>query len=256
MSKPIADLIVSRTENMETVHHYLNELDIRQLLDCYFCNYPIDFEPPALKDLTVSQIRRRYRDAIRRFVVRLRGLDVKDVEDGKISILFAYRCMEDWSYRRSIDFGLVHADEILKEGSEASVYCFEMMGHAEIVGFLVSDDEFTRKHICELIANVLYQASFFGIDEGRRKKAIDDFERSIEKAEKEEGIPLELVMKEFETKFGIEFDKESPDEEKLRSAAQTAVYAYGEHCRKKQMSLVADALRNDPQFQRWEKGGK
>ena len=98
---------------METVQHHLNELDIRQLLDRYFCDYPIDFEPPALKDLTVSQIRRRYRDAMRRFVVRLRGLDVKDVEDGKISILFAYRCMEDWSYRRSIDFGLVHADEIL-----------------------------------------------------------------------------------------------------------------------------------------------
>ena len=256
MSKPIANLIISRTENMETVQHHLNDLDIRQLLDRYFCDYPIDFEPPALKDLTVSQIRRRYRDAMRRFVVRLRGLDVKDVEDGKISILFAYRCMEDWSYRRSIDFGLVHADEILKEGSEASVYCFEMMDHAEIVGFLVSDDEFTRKHICELIANVLYQASFFGIDEGRRKKALDDFERSIEKAEKEKGIPLELVMKEFETKFGIEFDKESPDEEKLRSAAQTAIYAYGEHCRKKQMSLVADVLRNDPQFQRWENGRK
>ena len=35
---------------MKNVQQHLDELDIRQLLNRYFCDYPIDFEPPALKD--------------------------------------------------------------------------------------------------------------------------------------------------------------------------------------------------------------
>ena len=51
---------------------------------------------------------------------------------------------------------------------------------AEIAGFLVSEDEFTQSHIYSLIANVLFEASYFGFDEEKRKNALEDFQKSIE----------------------------------------------------------------------------
>ena len=106
---------------MKNVQQYLNELDILQLVDRYICDYPIDYGLPTLSNLTVSRIVGDYRNTILRLVERLRGLAVRN-GDGHVGILFAYKCLEDWNTKRSMDFGLAYADEILRDGADSSLY--------------------------------------------------------------------------------------------------------------------------------------
>ena len=228
---------------MRTVQEYLGELDVQRLLDHFSYDYPIDYELLPRKDLPVSQIKQRYRDRMAQFIDLLRGLAIEKNDGDHIGILFAYKCIGYRNAGRSIDFGLVHADDAVEKGTGAPVYCYELTGLEEIAGFFVADNAFTQKHLYELLSDLLHQASFFGLDKDERKKAIDDALRSFEEAEKEKSIPWEEVKREFQEKYGLEFDEDTPEEQQLRSAAYTAAHAFDEHCMKKEMSSIIDTLR-------------
>ena len=110
---------------MKTVQQYLKELDWDRLIDTYLFEHPIEYNNPALAGLTVSQIREKYTEGMRKFIERLCGLTPKDDPDGRVGILFAHPCIEVGSLSGTEDYCLVHADEVLSDGENAKTYAYE-----------------------------------------------------------------------------------------------------------------------------------
>ena len=227
---------------MKTVQQYLKELDWNRLIDTYLFEHPIEYNHPALAGLTVSQIREKYTEGMRKFIERLCGLTPKDDPDGRVGILFAHRCIEVEPMSRTEGYCLVHADEVLSDGVDAKTYAYEFTDQSEIVGFLVADVEYTRRHIYGLMADVLYQASFFGYKQEGLAETLEDLDRSMRDAEEGNVQTMEEFMEECFSKY--DFERNDPEEQDLRNTVLKAAFDYNEHFKKKELALLSVALRN------------
>ena len=227
---------------MKTVQQHLRELDQNRLIEVYLFEHPIEYNHPALAGLTVSQIREKYTERMRKFIERLCGLTPKADPDGRVGILFAHRCIEVGSLSGTEDYCLVHADEVLSDGVDAKTYAYEFTNQSEIVGFLVADSEYTRRHIYGLMADVLYQASFFGYRQEGLAEALEDLDRSIREAKEGDVLSMDKVMKECFPEHKSE--RMDPDEKNLRDTVMKAAFDYNEHFKKKELALLSVALRN------------
>ena len=227
---------------MKTVQQYLKELDWDRLIDTYLFEHPIEYNHPALAGLTVSQIREKYTEGMRKFIERLCGLTPKADPDGRVGILFAHRCIEVGTLSGTEDYCLVHADEVLSDGVDAKTYAYEFTDQSEIVGFLVADVEYTRRHIYGLMADVLYQASFFGYRQEGLAEALEDLDRSIKEVENGNVLSIDEIMEKYIPEH--ESERKDPAEMDLRNTVLTAAFDYNEHFKKKELALLSVALRN------------
>jgi len=227
---------------MKTVQQYLKELDWDRLIDTYLFEHPFEYRDPALAGLTVSLIREKYTEGMRKFIERLCGLTPKDDPDGRVGILFAHRCIEVGSLSGTEDYCLVHADEVLSDGVDAKTYAYEFTDQSEIVGFLVADSGYTSRHIYGLMADVLYQASFFGYKQEGLAEALEDLDRSMRDAEEGNVQTMEEFMEECFSKY--DFERNDPEEQDLRNTVLKAAFDYNEHFKKKELALLSVALRN------------
>ena len=227
---------------MKTVQQHLRELDHNRLIEVYLFEHPIEYNHPALAGLTVSQIREKYTKGMRKFIERLCGLTPKADPDGRVGILFAHRCIEVGSLSGTEDYCLVHADEVLSDGVDAKTYAYEFTNQSEIVGFLVADSEYTRRHIYGLMADVLYQASFFGYRQEGLAKALEDLDRSMKEAEEGNVLSIDEIMEKYIPEH--ESERKDPAEMDLRNTVLKAAFDYNEHFKKKELALLSVALRN------------
>ena len=227
---------------MKTVQQYLKELDWGRLIDTYLFEHPIEYIDPALAGLTVSQIREKYTKGMRKFIERLCGLTPKDDPDGRVGILFAHRCIEVEPMSRTEGYCLVHADEVLSDGENAKTYAYEFTDQSEIVGFLVADSEYTRRHIYGLMADVLYQASFFGYRQEGLAEALEDLDRSMKEVENGNVLSIDEIMEKYIPEH--ESERKDPAEMDLRNTVLKAAFDYNEHFKKKELALLSVTLRN------------
>ena len=227
---------------MKTVQQYLKELDWDRLIDTYLFEHPIEYNHPALAGLTVSQIREKYTEGMRKFIERLCGLTPKADPDGRVGILFAHRCIEVGSLSGTEDYCLVHADEVLSDGVDAKTYAYEFTNQSEIVGFLVADSEYTRRHIYGLMADVLYQASFFGYRQEGLAEALEDLDRSIKEVENGNVLSIDEIMEKYIPEH--ESERKDPAEMDLRNTVLKAAFDYNEHFKKKELALLSVTPRN------------
>ena len=227
---------------MKTVQQYLKELDWDRLIDTYLFEHPFEYRDPALAGLTVSLIRERYTEGMRKFIERLCGLTPKDDPDGRVGILFAHRCIEVEPMSRTEGYCLVHADEVLSDGENAKTYAYEFTDQSEIVGFLVADVEYTRRHVYGLMADVLYQASFFGYRQEGLAEALEDLDRSIKEVENGNVLSIDEIMEKYIPEH--ESERKDPAEKDLRNTVLKAAFDYNEHFKKKELALLSVVLRN------------
>ena len=227
---------------MKTVQQHLRELDQNRLIEVYLFEHPIEYNHPALAGLTVSQIREKYTKGMRKFIERLCGLTPKDDPDGRVGILFAHRCIEVEPMSRTEGYCLVHADEVLSDGENAKTYAYEFTDQSEIVGFLVADSEYTRRHIYGLMADVLYQASFFGYRQEGLAKALEDLDCSMKEAEEGNVHTMDELLEECFPEYKSE--RKDPAEKDLRNTVLKAAFDYNEHFKKKELALLSVTLRN------------
>ena len=143
---------------------------------------------------------------------------------------------------RTEGYCLVHADEVLSDGVDAKTYAYEFTNQSEIVGFLVTDSEYTRRHIYGLMADVLYQASFFGYKQEGLAEALVDLDRSIKEVENGNVLSIDEIMEKYIPEH--ESERKDPAEMDLRNTVLTAAFDYNEHFKKKELALLSVALRN------------
>ena len=79
---------------MKTVHAWLTEVDASQLINEYFCEYPIEYENFCHLEKTVAEIKAAYRLHLLEFLEMLRNLEVGAAAQEKI--FFCHKIESDY----------------------------------------------------------------------------------------------------------------------------------------------------------------
>ena len=232
---------------MKTVQEWLIELDTTELINAYFSEHPIDFihmEENA-KQMRVCDIQTKGRKKLESYIDYLRNLPIKNnPEEGK-GLLFVFRMLYGYS-----DTGLVHelvlVDELLRDGTEAEAYSYTLTDPAEVMGFYVADTPLTQHNIVFLIANVLFEASFYGWTSEEVNREIEatfsDDEEDDSEMDEEDRLFDEMYRERILNKTSDPTEIENPEEVNLRKKAEKAVSAYFEASRRNELQLIIKQL--------------
>ena len=189
---------------MKTVQDWVRELDKEKLIEVYFRAFPIKYEGSNEKEsMTVKALKDAYYQAFSEYIDRICVMKTVPNENGSECI---FCCgvtpgFPDDEYR----YALFDKQEILEMGTEATEYDFSIEGQDHIMGYLVAETAFTREHIYEVIASILYEASFFGYNEEGLEEARSDFYKA------------QMEMEEREKNGWQQTEEEKEYEEYLRS---------------------------------------
>jgi len=224
---------------MRKIQDYLVEADIDRLIDHYFSKYPIKLS--AVPDhLSAEEARAVARRNVETYIERLRGLIIEPSDDGRNYILFSHHSYEEEGLSTS---SLVCVEELLTEGVEAKTYSYIMDAQETIMGFYVGENEFTQRHLDELLAEVLYEASFFGFNQEKRQQTIRELDETIK--EYENGSGESIDMEDLWAELGLEWEERDETERELYHAVTKAIYEYNEHMKRKELQAVLDRLQGD-----------
>ena len=112
---------------LKTIQEHLREIDRAQLIEEY--HY-------------------RIRDRIAEEYLNVEHSELADLtlEDGKVGLLYLYDRITD-----ALDYGtepccvFVRLDDVREHGADAQNYAYDLYAQSAIMGFLVSDDEYTQQ---------------------------------------------------------------------------------------------------------------
>ena len=171
---------------MKNVQYYLNYLNLEELVDTYFNRIKNFLLNEIDKDVSINKLSRIMKDNIKMYINKLQKIPLKESENQ--SILLAY---EGFLFETTTEpvFVLIHEKELIENKNDLSkveTYAYELSPNEEIMGYLISESEYTQKYIYDLIADVLYEASFFGYDETKKLEVRKELQYSVK--EIEEGI--------------------------------------------------------------------
>ena len=150
---------------MKTVQQIIKSIDRRKLLQAYLA---IDkpkinvMETETMDEKMYREIKDDYKDAWNRFVESIITLMVKSNEFGKRGIILGFQ-----DVHHSVSHDLFLEDEVLKYGVEADAYGYSLEEWETILGYCVAPTRYTKKHIYEIMAQVLYNVSFWGYTKER-----------------------------------------------------------------------------------------
>lgn len=218
---------------MKTVQETLNCVDAKKLIDYYLSTYPIcinDFD----ENITIGDAKKYTTYRLHRYIDDLKSIQIKS--DNNQGIFFASRKEDETG--DDIVTNLVFTNDLKKYDVQAESYAFEFSPQAEIMGWLIADNELTQAHLLDLLVEIMEEASFFGYKQEGLEKEANKLAVRIKEIDKNPGksIPFDDFKKEFN------FDKQSPEEEKLETKIIQAQIEYSEYSRKKELAEIIEKL--------------
>lgn len=225
---------------MKTVQECLKELDIERLIDEYLDRDYIRREMIKVmkkKDMTTKELLYRYREAIREYIEYMRHVPLEQPEEQ--GLLYVYQTLPGL-IRDDYWHDLVIIPELREKGVDAEDYSYILCSRGEIAGFLVADTKLTQEHLLTLMADVLYEASYFGYTQ----EDIDDYLKEEEKTsnELEDGEALEDWTPGSPAYKIREPEARSEEELRLEKIYNQAKYEYAEYLHTKARLEVVKTL--------------
>ena len=223
---------------MKTVQETLKELDIEKLIDEYLGRDYIRREMINVmkkKDMTTKELICRYREAIREYIEYMRNVPVEQPEEQ--GLLYVYQTLPGL-IRDDYWHDLVIIPELREKGMDAEDYSYILCSRGEIAGFMVADTKLTQEHLLTLMADVLYEASYFGYTQ----EDIDVYLKEEADSEKEDDIPLEDWMPGSPAYKRREPETRSEEELRLEKIYNQAKYKYAEYLHNKARLEVVKTL--------------
>lgn len=223
---------------MKNVQTYLKELEREKLIDCFLERDPIPYHKSNRADWIVSDVTEHCRKQISDFIDRLCKLEIKTSKDGDC-VFFVHYIMENL-YEEPC-FSLVHLSEFKADLYNAYSYAYEFQDQAEIAGYLVADTPLTQEYIYELMADIMYEASFFGFEqEGlpEEKEKLSQAKEAMTNANEDNFVSFD----DYKESIGWKDKHSDPEAEKLWRAACDAVFAYNKYSDEKERKLLLNML--------------
>ena len=248
---------------MKTVKDYICSLDADELVRTYFekrCKkiweYYRDFQfdediDEKYKKMSLPEFVEVQIKLLREYVEYLKGIEIAASEDGKQGIIYAYSCLDDW-FSGSVCTELVHMDELVADPEKCENYGYEFCEFSEILGYLVADNKFTQGNIYEVIADVLWEASWTGYRQEHLQEELDSL-REFENANPDDMTSYESVDEMFEDLLGGDEAKklnnrepeETEESQRLLDAAIHARCEYENCSMIKERMILLKALKEE-----------
>ena len=231
---------------MKRVQEYFKEADIEKLINCYLYAHPISWDEVVDDRMTVREVKAAVKLKLNSFIERLQKLEVEESFDRKEYILFAHKARKG-EFSEEV-FSLVCLQELEEFKENAQTYAYEFMKQAEIMGFWVADTKLTQNNIYDLLADVMFEASFFGFEQQHLETEIQKLEKSAKEVEEaiargeRVGREAAVVFKELREKWGIEEEEEDADEQSLERKVWEANQNYNVYCKQAELKKIIELL--------------
>lgn len=110
------------------------------------------------------------------YIDRLRNLNTRPNKDQMI--YYVYKYLHDTSLEQYI--AVSPLAELREKGAQSSSYGIEYTKQEEILGYYVADTDLTQYYLLDVMVEILWNASFFGI----KQENLEDAKQELEKAAK------------------------------------------------------------------------
>ena len=227
---------------MKTVQEVLKEVDTEELILAYLERVPISIGlMNRTDDVSAKALLNRAKGQVRDFIERMRTIPIK--KSDKPALLFVFETAKEYYTENA--YALIHLDEVEKEGLETKTYAYEFCEQAEIAGFYVSDVKRTQSDLVGLMADVLFEASFFGFGQEDLEAEKEELDRRIKEVESPDfvGIPAEKALDDLYAEFGIEKEIRTEEEEIIEKAYWDKMIEYNNFLFKKALKEVIEDLK-------------
>ncbi|MBE6069889.1 MAG: hypothetical protein E7211_19675 [Clostridium lundense] len=224
---------------MKTVQEWLNEVDEESLADTYFVEFPIDFLMLSDQNHTVAEIRRAAREQLIDYVRKLRTIAVPPHKEGEKTAVF-YASKGHRNHERGIVAEMCYVEEVLAS-DEPEHYACGLTDQAKVMGYLVADTPLTTKNILTVLAQILFETSFFGYNQ----EGLSDVIESLKQSEEDINADRTYTMEEVREHLGL--PPKEPDEEadELASRIIEAECAYDLFCRRREEAKLRGLFRGE-----------
>ena len=226
---------------MKTVQYYLNNLNLEKIVDTYYNRIEDSLLRDADNNITIEELKLTVKYNIVKYIEKLKSIEIKKENT---HILLAYEGYLFESMTEPV-FSLINIEE-LKENRDSltnvTTYAYEFSLNEEIMGYLISDNEYTQNYIYDLIADVLYEASFFGYNEENKIKQKEELIESVR--EIEEGVAKTVSWEECKKKLFSNVYIYKPDkyQSELKSKIMETISEYNRYSLEKELSNLLKEL--------------
>ncbi|WP_270457092.1 DUF6557 family protein [Lactobacillus gasseri] len=172
---------------MRTVQEVLKNIDEDKLIENYFNEHPLmvnKFDD----DMTIGQIKSGSKKLMKEYIDRLRSLNTTTNKDQMIYYVYEY--LHDTSLEQYI--AVSPLAELREKGAQSSSYGIEYTKQEEILGYYVANTDLTQYYLLDVMVEILWDASFFGINQ----EDLEDAKQELEEAAK--GPYKKFTYEEFE----------------------------------------------------------
>lgn len=243
---------------MKTVQEAMRSLDRETLAREYANIHPRTIHPfredEDMDEVSCGEIKARTREGLNNLIDLVCELEPRAAEDGRRCIIFGYPCPKGSPSDLDVQQGLVYEDELLRQGETAPNYGYSLTDWAEVLGWLVADTDYTQKHLCEVMAQVLYEMTWWGFTpEAVAAEREETFAEEDEEEEPDEELSAfrEQFTRELEECAAKE--EARPLEEKLlQRQCEEAANAYGRYLRGRELAELAARLSENKKRDRAE----
>ena len=180
---------MKKVTQMKTVQETLREMDKEELMRQFFYEHPSKLDNFD-DDLTIAQAKERANKVVGKYIERLETMEAKPNDRQMIFYMYEYL----GSYKLDQNRGLCTVADLQEKGIEAPNYGIEYTPQEEIMGYCVADTEMTQYYLNDLIVEIIWDASFFGVKQEKLPEAI----KELEEADKEIDEGLEESFNSYE----------------------------------------------------------
>ena len=174
---------------MKTVQETLREMDKEELMRQFLYKHPSKLENFD-DDMTIVQAKKRAKEVITKYIERLENMAVKPNDEQMIFYMYEYLS----SYNLKQNRGLSTLGDLREKGVEAPNYGIEYTPQEETMGYWIADTEMTQYYLNDLMVEILWDASFFGVEQEKLPEA----NKELEEANKEIDEGLEESFSSYE----------------------------------------------------------
>lgn len=224
---------------MKTVQEWLRETGAEKIIAAYLVTYPIDFPMLRNKDVTVARVFEVLKDNLRGYIQYLLSLEAVPSEN---DIFYAVHTMEGQYSRVKAD--LSRRDDILKDELPEH-YAWEFTDWEQVLGWRIADTKLTLDHMDDVLADILFEMSFFGTDPEEWKQRKAEIEASLDESMEEIRNGDSRSAEEVFAEFGLPRDEPDEEADELDSHITIAVVEYDIHSRKREAAKVRELLLNE-----------
>ena len=163
---------------MKTVQETLREMDKEELMQKFFWEHPSQVDSFD-DELTIAEAKERANEIIKKYIERLKNITVKPNDKQMIFYMYEYL----GSYKLDQNRGLSTLSDLREKGVEAPNYGIEYTPQEEIMGYWIADTEMTQYYLDDLMVEIMWDASFFGIEQehlARAQKELDEASKEID----------------------------------------------------------------------------